>query len=321
MILDEIAKYKHITIQCHNDPDADSIAAGFGLYLYFRSLGIHEVELIYSGHSKLSKKNFVTMVDKLNIPIKYVLPSYEIKGILVTVDCQYGGGNAYKFDTDAVAVIDHHQPEALPYNAVVDIRPDYGSCSTIVWELLKEKDFPFDKHQDLQTALFYGLYLDTSSFYELYHPADRNMLDFLRPDLELIHHLNNANLSAEELTLAGMAMMRAIINDKLHFAILRADRCNSSILGLISDIVLQVDTINTCVVFSEHPDYIKFSVRSCDRCIRANEVAAFLAENMGNGGGHFDKAGGTIKMKAYRKKYPDMHLEAYFSTCYRQFLL
>ncbi|MCR5777397.1 MAG: DHH family phosphoesterase [Lachnospiraceae bacterium] len=321
MILDEIAKHKYITIQCHNEPDADSIAAGYGLYTYFTSLGGHEVDLIYGGHNKLTKKNFVTMVERLNIPLTYVTPHYEVKGILVTVDCQYGSGNIYRFKSDHIAVIDHHQPEPLSDNTISDIRPEYGSCSTIVWQLLAEKGFPIKDYPALQTALYYGLYLDTTSFYEMYHPADRHMLDSLNPDLELIHQLNNSNLSSEELALAGMAMMRAIINDKLHFAILRADRCTSNILGLISDIVLQVDTINTCVVFAEHNEYIKFSVRSCEKSLRANEIASFFADNIGNGGGHYDKAGGTIKKKSYLKRYPDTHLESYFSMCYRQFLL
>ncbi len=32
MILRELAKYDPITIQCHDNPDADSIAAGYALW-------------------------------------------------------------------------------------------------------------------------------------------------------------------------------------------------------------------------------------------------------------------------------------------------
>ena len=32
MMLDELLGYDRITIQCHDNPDADAIASGFGLY-------------------------------------------------------------------------------------------------------------------------------------------------------------------------------------------------------------------------------------------------------------------------------------------------
>ena len=34
MKLAELEKYNPITIQCHDNPDADALASGFGLYSY-----------------------------------------------------------------------------------------------------------------------------------------------------------------------------------------------------------------------------------------------------------------------------------------------
>ena len=39
MRLSELEKYQKIVIQCHDNPDADAIASGFGLYRYFKGLG------------------------------------------------------------------------------------------------------------------------------------------------------------------------------------------------------------------------------------------------------------------------------------------
>ena len=36
MKLSELNQYEKITIQTHNDPDADAIASGYGLYCYFK---------------------------------------------------------------------------------------------------------------------------------------------------------------------------------------------------------------------------------------------------------------------------------------------
>ena len=36
MRLRELLDYKNIVIQCHDNPDADAIASGFGIYLYLK---------------------------------------------------------------------------------------------------------------------------------------------------------------------------------------------------------------------------------------------------------------------------------------------
>ena len=39
MMLGELMGYDRVTIQCHDNPDADTIASGFGLYCFFRDQG------------------------------------------------------------------------------------------------------------------------------------------------------------------------------------------------------------------------------------------------------------------------------------------
>ncbi len=319
MILDQIADNLSITIQCHDNPDADTIASGFALYKYFMTRGKYRLKLIYSGHEQIKKKNLQIMVEELNIPIEYVPSPYRISGVLVNVDCQYGSGNVTRFPSDNIVIIDHHQPGRLPNGCLRDIRPEYGSCSTIIWKLLSDAGFDINAHPDLSTALYYGLYTDTGAFAEIYNPLDREMQDTLNADYDLIKLMNNSNLSLRELEIAGLAMIRAIVNEKWHFAILKADDCDSNILGLISDICLQVDTIHSCIVYAEHPDYVKFSVRSCIKEVLANELAAYIAKDIGNGGGHTDKAGGLINLTKYKEIFPDLHFEAFFSERYQNF--
>ncbi len=52
MILRELANYDPITIQCHDNPDADAIAAGYALCRYFESLG-KRARLVYGGRNKI----------------------------------------------------------------------------------------------------------------------------------------------------------------------------------------------------------------------------------------------------------------------------
>lgn len=315
MRLLDLCTYDKITIQCHDNPDADALASGYGLFCYYKSKG-KQVRLVYSGRNKIQKSNLCLMVEKLELPVEYIGVDYgetvEMEGVLLTVDCQYGSGNVTGISAEHVAVIDHHplDHEAVPFSI---INANLGSCSTLVWKLLKEENFDVDSDERLGTALYYGLYTDTNQFSELSNPLDMDMRDAVKVDKALITLFRNSNLSLKELEIAGIAMIRYTYNEKYHFAVIKAQPCDPNILGLISDFLLQVDSVNTCVVFNEVEDGFKFSVRSCVKEVRANELAAFLAEGIGSGGGHDDKAGGFIGLKLYEEKYPSLHSESFFN--------
>lgn len=110
MKLKDLESYRDITIQCHDNPDADAIASGFALYAYFQSMG-KQVRLVYAGRNRIRKSNLLLMVDKLNIPITHVEEEAKAAELLLTVDCQYGAGNVTRLPAQEVAIIDHHQTE------------------------------------------------------------------------------------------------------------------------------------------------------------------------------------------------------------------
>lgn len=51
MRLQELERFEEIVIQCHDNPDADALASGFGLYRYFSQKG-KRVRFVYSGRSE-----------------------------------------------------------------------------------------------------------------------------------------------------------------------------------------------------------------------------------------------------------------------------
>ena len=314
MKLQDLEIFDSITIQGHDNPDADSLASGYGLYCYFKEKG-KNVRLVYSGNNQIQKSNRRLMVDELHIPVEYIQPQKEpirVEGLLLTVDCQYGGGNVSKIEADAIAVVDHHQIDSDFELSI--IRPHLGSCATVVWQLLLEAGFTEFEENNLGTALYYGLYTDTNQFAELHNPLDMDMREALVYDKSLITLFRNSNLSLKELEVAGIAMIRYSFNDDYEFAVIKSQPCDPNLLGLISDFLLQVDVIKTCVVFNETPTGYKFSVRSCIRQVDASELAAYLADKMGSGGGHYEKAGGFIGKKKYEDYYPTTHAEAYFNN-------
>ncbi len=319
MQLAELHGYDPVTIQCHDNPDADALASGYALYRYFQDMG-RKVRLIYSGKNKIQKSNLLLMVEHLQIPVAYIEdavtflsqePEGCVQGLLITVDCQYGAGNVTKLKAKHVAVIDHHQVEVSPVGKS-EINPHLGSCSTLVWQLLCGAGYEI-KDVNLGTALYYGLFTDTNQFAEIFNPLDMDMREAVPVEKTLITLFRNSNLSLQELEVAGVAMIRHIYNDDYNYAIIKSKPCDPNILGLISDFLIQVAEVYCCVVYNETKDGYKFSVRSCVKEVQADELAAFLAEGVGSGGGHREKAGGFISMPLYEEAYPTLHSEAFFS--------
>ncbi len=311
MRLENLDEYNSITIQCHDNPDADTLGAAYALHAYFNSRH-KSVRMIYSGYNQIHKSNLCLMIETLGIPIEYIAPDSEVKfeGLLLTVDCQYGAGNVTRFEADEVACIDHHPLENQDVK-LVRVHPTLGSCSTLVWMMLQEAGFPVDSDILVGTALYYGLYMDTNQFAELYHSLDLDMRESVTVNRRQITNFRSSNISLKELEIAGVAMRRFNFNEEHRFAIIKANPCDPNILGLISDFFLQVDVIDICVVYNEINDGYKLSVRSSAKEVNANELAVFLTEEIGTGGGHYVKAGGFISQKRFMNKYPHMDSETY----------
>ena len=294
--LTELLKYSSITIQCHDNPDADALGCAYALQRYIEDNG-GTAEIVYGGFAPIAKSNLTLLLDALHISARYIgrksdltLPEGQL---LLTVDCQHGAGNVTPVGASAVAVLDHHIVEAeLP--AMSDVRAGLGSCSTLVWLLLCEAEYPLREHMDVATALYYGLYTDTNSLAEIIHPLDKDMRDSLQFDTGLIKKLKNSNLSISDLSIAGNTLVRHRLDETTRCAVFEAEPCDPNILGFTSDLALQVDVIDACVVFCKVTGGVKLSVRSCVREIMANELVARLCQGVGSGGGHKDKAGGFL---------------------------
>ncbi len=298
--LNDLLKYSDIVIQCHDNPDADALACGYALQWYFKQMG-KDVPFVYGGRAPVTKSNLLLMIEHLDIDVRYVTEIRKPE-LLVTVDCQYGESNVTHFDADEIAVIDHHQVVGnLPEFS--DVRSGYGACATILYELLCAEGYDINtdfkeetgKESILPTALYYGLMTDTGNFAEICHPADRDLQDSAKYDVPEISLFRNSNYSKEELSIAADALMDASYNNEYSWGIISSRPCDPNILGLVSDMFLEVDSIGCCLVYSVLESGVKFSVRSCVKEVKANELAAFLSEGLGGGGGHLIKAGGFLK--------------------------
>ncbi|MCR5702936.1 MAG: DHH family phosphoesterase [Lachnospiraceae bacterium] len=301
MHLNDLLQYNDIVIQCHDNPDADALSSGYALYWYLMEQG-KSPRFIYRGHNKISKNNLLIMLDKLKVPVSYEPDFSEIPELLVTVDCQYGQQNVTRTQAKNIAVIDHHQiTEDLP--TLSEVRSNIGCCATVMWDMIREEGMSVDDNVLLSTAMYYGLYTDTNKLSEVSHPLDRDMRDLLVTNKSIIMEMVNSNISLDELKITGKAIFDYQYNEDGKYIVIKAEQCDPTILGVISDFSLETVGVNVCLAYYVSPLEIKFSVRSCVKEVHANELAAFLADGIGGGGGHITKGGGAIRPEKLVKLY------------------
>lgn len=309
MKLEELEKYNEIVVQVHDNPDADAVGSGYAIYRYFQKKK-KSVRLVYGGRLAISKSNMRLLVSELQIPIEFV-EELDNPELLITVDCQYGQGNVQRFEAQNVAVIDHHSTGKTS-DDMAEIRTYLVSCATVCYNLLTEAGYNINEDRKVATALYYGLYMDSNQLSEISHPYDRDMMDFLQYDRNLISRLKHANLNIQDFETAGIAILRHNYVDKHRTAIINSRACDPNILGLIGDLTLQVDCMDICIVYSDYPNGYKLSVRSCLLEVAANELAGFLTAEIGDAGGRSEKAGGFINAEEFQKQYQGQSIEAYF---------
>ena len=107
-------------------------------------------------------------------------------------------------------------------------------------------------------------------------------------------------------------MIRYNLDEIRRVSIIKSNPCDPNILGIIGDMVLQVDSVDVSIVYNECQGGFKLSIRSCADTVAANDLADYITKEIGNGGGHNDKAGGFINKARFKKYYQDISIETYF---------
>lgn len=299
MKLKELLAYHDIVIQCHDKPDADTIASGFALLKYLEKMG-KSPRLVYAGPQKAIRGSLQQMIQKFEIPLTYLEKTEEEAELLVTVDCRAGERNVSAIPCRNLAVIDHHTvkaEESLPLLHEIRTEADgYASCATVLWAMLKEAGFPVEEDGQLPTILYYGLYMDTQEL-KTVQKMDKFLLDELKYDMDIVAELQSVNLSLEELRIMGRAYDSLHINPEHRFAVAQVEPCDPDILGIVSDELMKVAGVDVSAAYCmlAGGQGAKLSVRCRRKGYSAVDLIHWLVRTMGNdGGGAPTKAAGRL---------------------------
>src|SRR3989442_6782721 len=200
---------ERVLIMLHNDPDPDALASGLALRNVLRRT---KATAIIGAMQGVTRPDNLRMVNLLDIHVEQITPeSLKEYDRIAMVDVQphYFGGLIDRVDL----VIDHH-PEQPGYTAVFkDIRPDYGSTSTILTEHLRAVDVNISERTS--TAMLYAIKSDTLFFNRQTNRVDLEAFSYLYPlaDAAMIRKMEGAEITPERLDHVIRAHHRATLVD------------------------------------------------------------------------------------------------------------
>ncbi|MDR2095085.1 MAG: DHH family phosphoesterase [Treponema sp.] len=282
-----------VLIQPHDFPDHDAIASAFALFLLLERFGI-KTALFYRG--EIRSHSIRTMIEKLHIPIEEAgdkLPSGMGHLPCIVIDGNPVNTNAYPLTDNLFAVVDHHPAKKAPDCPFLDVRTDYGSCSSIIASYWAEMRLLPEK--DAATALLIGIEVDTDFLSRRVSKADldAHYRIFFTADWKFAACILKTSLSQKDIPSITLALANSRIDGILFFTVITKDT-PQEVLSILADFFIRLREIFVSVIIENEGNTSHISVRSRDQAISAAAIIRSALKGIGNGGGHDHMAGGVL---------------------------
>jgi nanoRNase/pAp phosphatase (c-di-AMP/oligoRNAs hydrolase) len=287
-----------ILILLHNDPDPDAIASGLALRNLLRRT--RQTAIIGCMYGVTRPEN-LRMLKLLDLQIE-VLTAEQIKGFdriaLVDVQPHYFPGLLPHVDL----VIDHH-PEQTGYNAVFkDIRPHYGSTSTVLTEHMRAVDI--DISERTATAMLYAIKSDTLFFNRQANRADLDAFSYLYPlaDATMIRKMEGSEITAERLDFVIKAWQHGRMVEHVFCAFI-GEPSREDFIPYVADFYLQLENVQWSVISGVVNDTFVVSVRNLGYSRNAGDFVRRWFNDIGSAGGHRTMAKAVVPLEAFQRKF------------------
>ncbi len=297
---DSLDSSREVYIQTHDFPDHDALASAMGVKYLLEQRGL-ACRIVYSGTIiRGDLKDFIRII---GIPAEST-DSVTLKDDdqLIIVDGFLGNRNVRDLGASVKGIIDHHPQDvdSIPPVGFIDLRTDYGSCSTIIASYFQETDTPIP--QNIATAFLAGLYIDTSFLTRGVSSQDIELINlcYFISDREYLNiHVRN-KIQSSDLPYFRYLLKHLTIADLCGFCYL-PQGCEQNLMGILADFCLSIQEVRFVLMISRNNGGYSISARSEKAGWDAAEIVKALIEPEGFGGGHAHMAGGVIKDR------PDFH--------------
>jgi nanoRNase/pAp phosphatase (c-di-AMP/oligoRNAs hydrolase) len=294
-----------VLILLHNDPDPDAMASGLALRTVLRRTKTTAIIGAMQGVTRPENLRMVNLLDLYVEPITAeALASFD-RIAMVDVQPHYFTGLIDRVDL----VIDHH-PAQPGYTAVFkDIRPDYGSTSTILTEHLRAVDANISERT--ATAMLYAIKSDTLFFNRQTNRVDIEAFSYLYPlaDAALIRKMEGAEITMERLDCVIKARQAGMLREQVFCAFL-GPTAREDFIPYVADFFLQLEDVKWTLVAGIVGDSVILSIRNLGYSRNAGEFARRFFADVGSAGGHRAMAKAVVPLPAFREKYGDLDADA-----------
>ncbi len=294
--------------------DPDAIASSLAL----KRILVHRAEEVAIARiNEIKRPDNLSMLAYLRAKIPMLTPEMLTKyQRFAMVDSQPG----HHAETEKISfsvVIDHHPYTEItnsPDDALIDVRPNYGACSTILMGYLKAANIRPGKM--LATAMLYGVRTDTGNFSNKTTLAD---LRAFRTLSRLADHAKLLRILRSEFFLPwikpfGSALSQVVSIGSGKF-IFFEDVPNSDLLVLTVDFLMRVQEVRWAAVAGVENGNLVVTLRS-DGVRNVGKLASEAFGEYGMAGGHQNMARAEIPLE----KIPSQNLSKFTISCIRQAL-
>ncbi|BCG47395.1 Kef-type K+ transport system protein [Citrifermentans bremense] len=285
-----------ILIVVHDNPDPDSLASAMALRHFFAMKLNREAVIAFSG--MIGRSENLAMAKLLQIPLT-PLPLIDLKlfQVICLLDTQPGtGNNSLPAGIRADIVIDHHpMRESSASCRWVDIRPDYGTTATILYEYLKVQGVSIGTK--MATALFYAIKSETQDLGREARRADRDAYLDLFPlaNKTLLNSITRPSLPREYFISLHNALEHATFYGEVLVASLKVIQF-PEVVAELADLLVRLEGTETVLCLGHYSSELVLSIRTSNEEINAGELIRKLVAGIGAAGGHGMMAGGKIDL-------------------------
>ncbi|MFH2092276.1 MAG: DHH family phosphoesterase [Pseudomonadota bacterium] len=288
------ASQSKVLVVINADPDAIASAMAIKRLLWRK---VHEVVIAH--FNKISRPDNLAMIahTESGIVALNTIKKEEFDRFVI-VDSQPDHNerfSEFKFD----AIIDHH-PITFDKAQFVDIRSNYGACSTLLTQYLKSKKIkPSTK---LAAALMLGIKTDTSDFTRQASLNDIKAFQYLYQfaDNNIVVKVQRAALTQDDLEFLGKAIKnRKVLNNRVFFHARKITKPDE--LVVVADFFLTLSSINWSVISGVYEKKLIIIIRNDGLRKGAGNTAKEAFSEFGSAGGHKTMARAELDMKKIRK--------------------
>lgn len=294
-LLEILGEFDNTLVITHDNPDPDAIAAGWALVWLVRAKLGQPARLVGGGGIVRAENQH--MVRLLQPPIE-LIDSVQTAGktAAILVDCDLAASNHLLASSALrpVAVIDHHTSHQ-PRQRVRfrDVRPQMAASASIAASYLREQDLEPD--WKLATALLYAIRTETQGGETHHSRLDRQIVTWLsqRADPKILAEIENAPLAADYFSDLVLALQSTFVYDDAALCFLPQAQ-GAEIIGEVADLLIRHVGVKRVLCAAVIGEDLLLSVRTERGSGDASELVLQTLENLGQGGGHQQRAGGKI---------------------------